>query len=529
VALLLPSLHGQIPLPSSRSAQPTASPANQEQNDDPLGRNTPRGSVVGFMRAADKQDYDQAASYLETTQHGEAARQLAQQLQAILDRETSIDLSKLSRKPEGSLTSSSPNRELVGVAKTSSGDVEIFLDRVSRGDNSPIWLFSRSTLQQVPDIYQDIGNPSAIEQHIPGWLKISIFSLPLWRLIIVLIAIPLILLVGTFAVQLITRLISRVESPKLRAIDGSHGKSLVGPLRLILFGVLCRINSGYALTLLSRNFWRYTGNVLLVFGITWMLMRIVAIGSKLGVARLRRNRASDQIALANLVGRLSQIGIFIIGILVVLHLAGVNLTAALTGLGIGGLAIAFAAQKTLENLFGGIMIISDRPVRIGDSCKAGDVNGTVVDIGLRSTRIRTQDRTIVTIPNGQLATMNLENFTLRDKFWFHPTIMLQQQTTNNQMEAVLRGIREMLHDHANVESETVRVRFIGISNTSLDIEVYSYVFAPDYNGFLAIQEALLLQILATVESAGTAPAVPIQISRVMNGSDFKSLSSRNDT
>jgi MscS family membrane protein len=256
-----------------------------------------------------------------------------------------------------------------------------------------------------------------------------------------------------------------------------------------------------------------------IFGATWLSMRVLGIVSDLALARLKRIQSSDKIALAALLGRLSQIAVLTVGILTILYLAGVNLGAALAGLGIGGLAVAFAAQKTLENLFGGVMIISDRPVRIGDICKIGDVTGVVVDIGLRSTRIRTPDRTIVTIPNGQLATMNLENYTLRDKFWFHPTIALSHQTAADQMQAVLSKIREMLDKHSNVEAETARVRFVSISNASQDVEVFAYVFATNYGEFLAIQENLLLQILEIVESTGTALALPIQVNHVVYDSD----------
>ena len=517
LALMTPWLRAQIPVPTSGTSQQAAN--SQEPADDPLGRSTPRGTVVGFMRAADRQDYDQAASYLETTQHGDYARELARQLQVILDRETSIDLSKLSRQPEGSKANGqNPNRELVGVVKTSSGDVDIWLDRVTRGDSPPIWLFARDTLKQVPDLYQNTGEVPEVEQHLPGWLRVKILSTPLWRICVVLIVVPLILLLGTLIARLLIQLLKLVTARMLRGTEGSYAENLVGPLRLTLFGILSIINSNFSYTLLSRNFWRDVGNVLIVFGVTWMLMRIVGSGGSLAVARLKRNQVSDKIAIANLLGRLAQIGVFIVGLLVILHLAGVNLTAALTGLGIGGLAVAFAAQKTLENLFGGIMIISDRPIRIGDSCKVGDVTGMVVDIGLRSTRIRTLDRTIVTIPNGQLATMNIENYTLRDKFWFHFTISLKQQTTADQMRAVLSQIRDMLDKHSDVESETARVRFINIGSTSQDVEIFAYVFAPDYNGFLAIQEDLLLQILNIVESTGAALAVPTQVTRVINES-----------
>src|SRR5207253_9568496 len=110
--------------------------------------------------------------------------------------------------------------------------------------------------------------------------------------------------------------------------------------------------------------------------------------------KLSRTRALEKIALVGLLGRVLKIAVFITGALTVGYLAGLKLTAALASLGIGGLALAFSSQKTLENLFGGISIISDRPMRIGAICKFGDVFGTVKDIGLRSTRIRTFDRTI---------------------------------------------------------------------------------------------------------------------------------------
>jgi MscS family membrane protein len=499
-------------------SQPTAT-AREEPSDDPLGRSTPRGAVLGFIKAAGRGDYDQAASYLDTKQHGDLARELAQQLQIILDRETSIDLSKLSRKPEGSLANAqNPNRDLVGVASTSSGKVEIWLDRLQRGDNPAIWLFSQETLRRIPEIYQDINSSSEVDRYLPGWLKASIFSLPLWDLCIALISTPLILLLGSWIVRLLKPLLGILAARMLGVLDIDKAQGLAAPLRLIMFGILFFISASYAYTLLGRNFWHNLGKALIVFGVTWFSMRLVSIASDLALGRLRRIRASDKIALAGLLGRLSQIGVVIIGILVVLYLAGVNLTAALTGLGIGGVAVAFAAQKTLESLFGGIMIISDRPVRIGDDCKIGDVTGRVMDIGLRSTRIRTPERTIVTIANGQLATMNLENYTLRDKFWFHPTIALSQQTTSDQMQTVLRRIREMLDKHTNVEAVTARVRFISIGNSSQNVEIFAYVFAADYNEFLGIQEDLLLQLLDIVETAGTALALPTQITHVVDDS-----------
>src|SRR5207248_1522615 len=111
--------------------------------------------------------------------------------------------------------------------------------------------------------------------------------------------------------------------------------------------------------------------------------------------------------------------LFCVADLLTLWYWGYNTSTILAGLGVGGLAIALAAQKTIENLFGGVAVISDRPVFVGDFCRFGDQLGTVEDIGLRSTRIRTLDRTLVTVPNGQFSSITLENFSRRDKMLFH--------------------------------------------------------------------------------------------------------------
>jgi MscS family membrane protein len=512
--LVAPKLQAQVATAPQQAAAP-----RQEAGDDPLGRSTPHGAVLGFIRAAERGDYDQAASYLDTKQRGALARKLAQQLQVILDRETSVDLGKLSRQLEGDLANGqNPNRNLVGTATTSSGKVPIWLERVQRGDNPPIWLFSQDTLRLVPEIYEDVGSSSEIERYLPGWLNTTLLWVPIWRLCLFVISIPLILLLSSGVARLLKPLLTTQTGWMLDDATINQARRLVVPLRLVLFGILFLVNASFSYTLLGRSVGHRLGTLLIILGVTWLAMRMVSIASGLTLARLKRLQSSDKIALAGLLGRFAQLAVFSIGILVVLYLFGVNLTAALTGLGIGGLAVAFAAQKTLENLFGGIMIISDRPVRIGDSCKVGDVTGNVVDIGLRSTRIRTPDRTIMTIPNGQFATMNVENYTLRDKFWFHPIIALRQETTVDQMQTVLSEIRELLDKHAHVESETARVRFIGIGNTSQNVEIYAYVFAPDYNGFLATQEELLLKILGIVESTGTALALPTQVTHIVNES-----------
>ncbi|MGH9206562.1 MAG: mechanosensitive ion channel family protein, partial [Acidimicrobiales bacterium] len=155
-------------------------------------------------------------------------------------------------------------------------------------------------------------------------------------------------------------------------------------------------------------------------------------------------------------------------------------------------------------------VIGDRPVLVGDVCRFGDRTGTVMHIGLRSTRIRTPDRTIISVPNGQFSTMTLENISRRDKIWFHPTLNLRRDTTSEQLLQVLTSLREILTKHPKVETGAIPVRFIGVGAYSLDVEVVAYITTSDSDEFLALQQELLLKRLQAVEQAGTALAVPLQ-------------------
>ena len=200
------------------------------------------------------------------------------------------------------------------------------------------------------------------------------------------------------------------------------------------------------------------------------------------------------------------------GGLVALHYFGVDPTAALAGLGIGGIAVALAAQKTLENVIGGLSIIFDKAVRVGDFLKLGDTLGTVDYIGLRSTRIRTLDRTVLSVPNGQIANANIETLSARDKFWFHHVVGLRYETTAApDAHGRRRHSQPISPAHPSVDRrEPIRVRFLRFGPFSLDIEVFVYIFARDWEAFLETQQELLLEVMGIVERGGAAIALPSQ-------------------
>ena len=505
--------------PGTKEAQRPAEP--ETAYNDHLGRSTPQGTVLGFIKSATQGDDERALQYLDTKKTGISAKKLIIALNAVLDRGFQGKSVTVSNRPEGDLGDNlPPSKERVGVVKAPSGSFDILLERVQRGNDPPIWLFSAETLSKVPEIYKELGVP-AIDAYLPKFLINTWFLwFPLWYWF----AIPLIILLSFGVATLVTRLLTPIILLLARRIGrvpvDQHMVRLTGPIRILVFALAIWLISLLSKSVLTSLFWTYVASTLIVVGLTWLCMRLINIAFNLKQKQLAVV-SMDKISLVQLVGKLSQILALIVGAIVIFYIAGINIAAVLTGLGIGGIAIAFAAQKTLENLFGGIMIISDQPIRVGDFCRAGDHLGTVENIGLRSTRIRTLKRTLVSVPNGQLAVMSLENFTMRDKIWFHHTLHLRYETTADQLRYILAEIRRMLYEHSKVESPSARIRLTGFGSSSLDLEVFAYVLETKYEPFLHIQEDLLLRIIDIIEASGSGFAFPSQITYVTkdNGLD----------
>ena len=511
-------------LPGTKEAQ---RPAEQEvAYDDPLGRSTPQGTVIGFMKSAAQGNYNQALQYLDTKMVGMRAQKLIVALWVVLDRGFSGKLAMLSNRPEGYLDDNlPPSLERVGTVKTSSGSLDILLERVQRGNNPPIWLFSAETLKNVPEIHKEL-DVGSIEPYLPKFLVNTWFLwFPLWKWVIVLLLIPLLFGLSILVTRLFTLLLFFFVRRVVKVRADQHVVRLTGPLRILVFASAIWFVSLLSRSIITSAFWTHVAATLTVIGATWLCVRFIDLVFKLKQSQLVVT-SSDKISMVQLGRKLSKIMAVIVGTLVIFYIAGINIAAALTGLGIGGIAIAFAAQKTLENLFGGIMIISDQPIRVGDFCRAGDYIGTVENIGLRSTRIRTLKRTVVSVPNGQLALMSLENYAMRDKIWFHHTLQLRYETTADQLRYILAEIRKMLYEHSKVESPSARIRFIGFGKSSLDLEVFAYVLETKYEPFLHIQEDLLLRVMDIIEASGSGFAFPSQITYLAGDVGLDSEKSR---
>ncbi len=506
---------GQAP-PAPAAGPPTS--AVQVKPQDPLNRTTPQSSVLSFLDACHLKNYQRALHYLDlgsipSEERAQQGAQLAQELEQVLNSDAQFDVATLSRDPEGDRDDGlASNRDRLTSVRLAGKTIELQLERSELRSGILVWRVASDSVESIPELAAATSQ-SPVERHLPAPLvNYKLLDTAIWRWI----ALCLLAIAISSLSRWISRLLLLCLAPVLKrlALSAHLGlfPSLLGPMQLLLcaaaFGASARWVDPSAVVRL------YLGRILVlitVLGFAWLAARILDFGMVRLRAALDGTHYTMSRSALPLFSRVIKILILILGIVGVLSSWGYNTTTLLAGLGLGGVAVALAAQKTIENLFGSVAVVSDWLVSVGDFCKFGDSVGTVEDIGLRSTRIRTVDRTLVTVPNGQFSLMTLENFSGRDKMLLHFTLNLRRDTTPSQVRTVLQAIQQILND-PGIETGPVPGRFIGVGQYSLDIEVFAYVLTVDGDQFLRIRQDLLLRILDAVASAGTALALPTQAS-----------------
>jgi MscS family membrane protein len=206
--------------------------------------------------------------------------------------------------------------------------------------------------------------------------------------------------------------------------------------------------------------------------------------------------------------KVGKVVVVALGLVALLSEFGYPVTSLVAGLGIGGVAVALGAQKTLENLFGALAIGTDQPFLVGDYVRVGDIQGNVENTGLRSTRIRTPDRTLITIPNGKLADLQIESFAVRDRLRFNCRVALVYGTRAEQLRAILDGFEAVLREQPKLWPSDMSVRFVGFGESSLNIDINAVFATTDYDEFSLVRQDTLLRFMHVVERAGSAFAFP---------------------
>jgi MscS family membrane protein len=358
-------------------------------------------------------------------------------------------------------------------------------------ESGPAWRFSASTMARVPHWYASLDD-RWVREHLPTvMLRTGPFGILWWQWA----ALPIVIALAVILGALLGRIAGAVLARLVRRTSVSWDDRVVSRLSAGTLGRL--IQAG------------------IFIAFFWGLWRLVDVAAQvLLVSRWAAPGVGGR-SLLSLLSRAAKVAVFAIAVVAVLSSLGYPVAGLLTGLGLGGLAFALAAQKTVENLFGAVSIGVDRPFREGDFVKIQDFVGTVEVIGLRSTRIRTLDRTLITMPNGQLADMRIESFAARDRLRFSAVLNLVYQTTAAQMRAVLEGFERVLREQPKLWPDALTVRFSALTPSSLDVEVMAWFETTDWGEFQGIRQEVLLRFMDVVERAGTSFAYPTRTVQVM--------------
>jgi MscS family membrane protein len=316
-------------------------------------------------------------------------------------------------------------------------------------------------------------------------------------------------MIGRILVRLARPMLARMAGRTSVDWDDRLVELMAWPLSLVLALQALRIASPW-LPLDARATTTLNNAVAIVttLAVLWTAFRGIDLGRNVLERRSWAIDRPSSRSVLSIGARLAKVSVLLIAGIVVLAQLGVSVASLIAGLGIGGLAVALAAQKTLENLFGTLSIGVDQPMREGDVVKLYDFTGTVEQIGLRSTRIRTVDRTIVTIPNGDLANQRIESFTVRDRLRFATNLGLVHGTTAQQVRVIRGEIDAILRRHPKVCEDTVAVWFKELAAAALIIEASALFQTTDWNEFVSIRQDLLLAYMAAIEQHGSAVAAP---------------------
>jgi MscS family membrane protein len=505
---VIAAAYAQRKAPTQSSEQTEAT----HEAEDPLGRSTPRGTLLGFLQAAQSGKYDKAAQFLQLSRLERAANgeRLARQLHELLDQAFVGRIGALSDKPEGSPQPGIQlDRDRIGVFRINDTESNVDLVHVADPATGSVWLFSSGTLADVPKLFDQLEE-TGVEAELPRFLVTErILSTPLWRWIAFLLLIPLALALSWATVSLLRGGLRIWLRWRHNSVLQDLQNSIAAPLRLILTVVFHWAGITFTgFPLLFREYYQRFAGIILAGGVAWLVFRLINRWAERARAKTLADSGYHSGSIILLGQRILNLIVVIVAVLVMLSILGFNLTTAVAGLGIGSIAVAFAAQKTLENLLGGISIIGDQVIRVGEICRVGQKIGVVEDISLRSTRIRTLDSSELSVPNGQLASMNIENLSRYDKNSVRTTIRLQRETSPEQLRSLLAKMQALLRNDPRVDLNVARVRLIGFGESSLDVEIYCHILTGDWNEFLAIREDLLLRIMDLITDAGTGLAFP---------------------
>jgi MscS family membrane protein len=502
------------PAETAASPSPAAVPTADAEAPD-----SPRASARAFLELTTKKgDYAGAARYL-VLPAGEEARspELARRLRAVLERHLDIDIDALSPVSAGNPQDGLPDGvDTVGqVPDGRGGQDPVFIVRV-RDSAGPRWSFSRQTVSRIDGWYDALPD-ARVRDFVPQRLqRYGPWDVMWWQWLALPLVAALALVAGRIFGSVTTRLLRRL----FRRTPTQWDERLLeqtSPALTLLWTVAAAalVMPWLGLRPGAHAFVRALLGGVATVGAFWVAWRAVDVWAQFLHERPWAADNPSARSLLSVARNLARVFVAVTGLVATLAAFGYPVATVLAGLGIGGIAIAFGAQKTIENLFGSISLAADQPFRVGDLVRVEDITGNVERIGMRSTQIRTPDRTLVSLPNGKLADMRVEDFGARDRIRFAATVGLVYDTSEEQLRRVVSGIETLLRATPKVWPETIVSSFVGFGPASLDVEVLCWFETQDFAEFRELRQQLLFGIMRVVREAGTSFAFPTRTLHVV--------------
>jgi len=385
---------------------------------------------------------------------------------------------------------------------------ELYLQR-SQGR----WLVSAESVALAPSLHAktftiDLGR---FEASLPAWSRGVVLGIELWKLVALLLSLLLAMLVRALVVVMATSQLRRL----MAKIGASWGESVLErvakPLgTLAAAGTMALAVPGLRFPVQVAGVMLLAVRVFAAFSIVWAGYRLIDLvtawlSSK---AEATETRMDDQ--LVPLVGTALKVFTVAIGIIFVLQNLNIDVGALLAGLGIGGLAFALAAQDTVKNLFGALTIFLDRPFQIGDWVVAAGTEGVVESVGFRSVRIRTFYNSLISVPNAKVADSSIDNYGEREYRRVAKTLSLTYDTSPEQMQAFVEGLRAILKANPATRKDYYEVHFRNFGESALEVMLYFFLKVPGWSDELRETHNIFLEILRLAESLGVDFAFPTQ-------------------
>lgn len=479
---------------------------------------SPRASLQAYFDAVSKGNYSEAAKFLDLRDRNhEDGSKFARNLKAIFDRKVKLDIEKTSSLSSGNLNDAlASNLEEIGRIVSSDGSPGSILMRKLRDENGLRWVFTAPTVAKIPSWYSELSDRWALDVFPEPLLQNGPRDIRVWQWLALVLLGGVAWLLGKLMSWTTRKFLLRIVVKTEVTWDDALLPRLSGPLVLFWMAIVVYLLLPFvSLYPPAEQFIHSLLKALCVVALAWAVLRSIDVVAQGILSRPEALKNPSAKSLVPLGVRISKVIFFVFAMVALLSSFGVPVASLLAGLGIGGLAIALAGQKTVENLFGAFSLGLDQPIREGELVRVDGVLGTVESIGLRSTRLRTADRTMVSIPNGKISEMRLESYATRDRFRLFCEMPFTFQTKPSSLRDLIKTLQNLLDGQPSVWPKSSSVHIKEVGQSAIVLEVSAYFQSANLEEFSNLRDTVLLMLMEEVEKSDCHYAYPTQTVHLM--------------